>query len=71
MGDQAEKRFEEKSPWPFYRYGLNRPDFKLNQVSQMVRHTPDYLTEQYLIEVQVYAKYLKQKSSLKETNTTQ
>mgnify|MGYP006886178673 FL=1 len=52
MGDQAEKRFEENSPWPFYRYGLNRPDFKLNQVSQMVRNTPDYLTEQYLVEVQ-------------------
>ena len=35
MGDQAEKRFEEKSPWPFYRYGLNRPDFKPNKLRSL------------------------------------
>jgi len=56
MGDLAEGKFEEVAPWPYARYGLNRPPFRLNNVPRQICYTPDYLTENYLIEVQGFGR---------------
>ena len=56
MGDLAEGKFEEVAPWPYARYGLNRPPFRLNNVPREICYTPDYLTENYLVEVQGFGR---------------
>ena len=56
MGDEAETKFEELAPWPYARYGLNRPPFRLDKVPTQICYTPDYLTENYLVEVQGFGR---------------
>jgi len=56
MGDLAEGKFEEVAPWPYARYGLNRPPFRLDKVPTQICYTPDYLTENYLVEVQGFGR---------------
>mgnify|MGYP003628319190 FL=1 len=56
MGDLAEGKFEEVTPWPYARYGLNRPPFPLQNVPRHICYTPDYLTENYLVEVQGFGR---------------
>lgn len=44
LGDIAEGIFEEVAPLgAFIRYGLNRPPFKVANLNDMQRNTPDYL----------------------------
>jgi len=52
MGDEAESVYEEVCDVAFERYGLNRPTVKVNALPPFVRYTPDYITTNYLVEVQ-------------------
>tara|TARA_R100000152_G_C6764177_1_gene188729 strand:- start:362 stop:811 length:450 start_codon:yes stop_codon:yes gene_type:complete len=52
MGDIAERAFEEVSEVNFVRYGLNRPPLNMASLPLTIRHTPDYLTSNNLVEVQ-------------------
>jgi hypothetical protein len=52
MGDIAEQKFEEHAAVQFVRYGLNRPKINMAHLPPEIRHTPDYLTTQGLVEVQ-------------------
>tara|TARA_R100000963_G_C4644607_1_gene108473 strand:- start:325 stop:762 length:438 start_codon:yes stop_codon:yes gene_type:complete len=52
MGDIAEQAFEMVWHTNFERFGLNRPRLKMSALPSNLRHTPDYLTSNNLIEVQ-------------------
>lgn len=55
MGDEAENVFEQVATsmmWGWTRYGLNRPEMRLENVPRMICYTPDYLTEFGFVEVQ-------------------
>lgn len=52
MGDIAEQKFEKDAAVKFVRYGLNRPKINMAHLPPEIRHTPDYLTAQGLVEVQ-------------------
>ena len=52
MGDIAEQKFEKDAAVKFVRYGLNRPQINMAHLPPEIRHTPDYLTSQGLVEVQ-------------------
>ena len=52
MGDLAERKFEEVSKVNYIRYGLNRPPLNMASLPLSIRHTPDYLTSNNLVEVQ-------------------
>lgn len=55
LGDEAEGVFDRVMGYhgiPVVRYGLNRPDVPLADVTEFVRYTPDFLTPTCLVEVQ-------------------
>ena len=55
LGDPAEKKFQEwaaRSGIGCVKYGLDRPPVNLSRVSAFVRYTPDFLTDNGLVEVQ-------------------
>lgn len=55
MGDTAEGKFEQIHDAlgvKYYRFGLNRPPFKVISLPRFIRYTPDYLMADRLIEVQ-------------------
>ncbi len=56
MGDLAEGVFEEWSPVNFVRFGLNRPPLAMWKLPPRIRYTPDYLTSDYLVEVQGFGR---------------
>lgn len=56
MGDTAERKFEELWGEPFVRFGINRPPFSIVGVPARIRHIPDYLTENALIECVGYGR---------------
>jgi hypothetical protein len=45
MGDKAEQAFENVWPYPWDRYGFNRPDVEVWSMPDRVRYTPDYITQ--------------------------
>ena len=46
----AEDVFEAMYGKPYTRYGLDNPDMKVGKLPYFVRHTPDFLTEEGLVE---------------------
>ena len=52
MGDIAEQAFETVWHTNWERFGLNRPRLKMSALPPVIRHTPDYLTSNNLVEVQ-------------------
>ena len=56
MGDLAEGVFEEWCGTNFVRFGLNRPPIAMWKLPARIRYTPDYLTSDYLIEVQGFGR---------------
>jgi hypothetical protein len=50
MGDTAESSFELIHPHA-HRMGINRPNFSIAALSQLLRHTPDYLLPNGFYEV--------------------
>lgn len=56
MGDLAEGRFEQWSDVNFVRYGLNRPPIAMWKLPPRIRYTPDYITSDYLVEVQGFGR---------------
>lgn len=53
LGDEAESRFEkwaEKAGSNAARYGLNRPKINLSRLPPFIRHTPDFLMSDRLVE---------------------
>lgn len=46
MGDEAEHMFEAIAPLGKYaRFGWNRPPLTMSNMSEFLRHTPDYYTQ--------------------------
>jgi len=56
MGDLAEGVFEEWCGVNYVRFGLNRPPIAMWKLPLRIRHTPDYLTSDYLVEVQGFGR---------------
>ena len=56
MGDLAEGVFEEWCGTNFARYGLNRPPIAMWKLPAKIRYTPDYITSDYLVEVQGFGR---------------
>jgi|TARA_R110002051_G_scaffold46642_4_gene93222 hypothetical protein len=56
MGDLAEGVFEGWCGVNYVRYGLNRPPLAMWKLPLRIRHTPDYLTSDYLVEVQGFGR---------------
>lgn len=56
MGDEAEGVFERVYGRGFARYGLNRPPIQMHKLPARLRYTPDYITSNYLIEVQGFGR---------------
>ncbi len=56
LGDLAEGKFEEWSDCNFMRYGLDRPPLAIWKLAPRIRHTPDYLTSNYLVECQGFGR---------------
>ena len=56
MGDLAEGVFEEWCGVNYVRFGLNRPPLAMWKLPLRIRHTPDYLTSDYLVEVQGFGR---------------
>lgn len=55
LGDPAERRFQEyasRRELGVVKYGLDRPPVDLSRTSTFVRYTPDFLTDEGLVEVQ-------------------
>lgn len=55
LGDTAEGKFEQIQDTlgvKYIRFGLNRPPFKVVTLPRLIRHMPDYLMADRLVEVQ-------------------
>jgi len=59
MGDVAEERcaaWLDSQNRGWIPYGLNRPPLKLSMLSEFIRHTPDFLTSQALVEAKGFGR---------------